>query len=78
MELNFKGIDAVTITEYLINVFLVYDLDNNGLISAEELQKIQRRLGEYCSLEECRNMICGVDINGDGVISFTEFQAMIS
>ncbi|KAF6158349.1 hypothetical protein GIB67_022429 [Kingdonia uniflora] len=51
MELNFKRVDAVTVTDDLRNAFLVYDLDNNKLISVEELQKIQRRLGEYCSLE---------------------------
>ncbi|KAF6149601.1 hypothetical protein GIB67_011210 [Kingdonia uniflora] len=78
MELNFKGVDAATVTEDLRNAFLVYDLDNNGLISVEELQEIQKRLGEYCSLEECHNMIYGVDIDGDGAISFTEFQAMMS
>ncbi|KAM2640301.1 hypothetical protein TB1_026702 [Malus domestica] len=48
------------------SAFRVFDLDGNGKISAEELSLVLKKLGENCSLGACRNMVKGVDSDGDG------------
>ncbi|KAK9064596.1 hypothetical protein SSX86_015978 [Deinandra increscens subsp. villosa] len=77
IELNTKDIDSTEVLENLRDAFSVFDIDNNGMISAEELQKVLGRLEEACTLAECRKMIAGVDVNGDGMISFDEFRVMM-
>ncbi|KAJ8747716.1 hypothetical protein K2173_009751 [Erythroxylum novogranatense] len=77
VELNTKGIDADEAIENLKDAFSVYDIDGNGSISAEELHKVLGTLGEQHSMAECRNMISGVDSDGDGMIDFEEFKVMM-
>ncbi|OIS96817.1 PREDICTED: probable calcium-binding protein CML25 [Nicotiana attenuata] len=77
IELNTKNIDSNEILENLKEAFSVFDVDKNGSISADELQNVMKRLGEECSLEECREMIGGVDCDGDGMIDFEEFKVMM-
>ena len=77
VELNTKGVDSDEAMENLKDAFSVYDMDGNGVISADELQKVMRSLGDDCSLAECKKMISGVDRNGDGFISFDEFKVMM-
>lgn len=77
IELNTKDVDSDEVMENLKDAFSVFDIDKNGSISADELQNVLRSLGEDCSLAECRKMICGVDANGDGMISFDEFKVMM-
>jgi Ca2+-binding EF-hand superfamily protein len=53
--------------EYLMDAFLVFDSDKNGLISPKELRSVLINLGcDNCSLRDCKRMIKGVDKNGDG------------
>ncbi|CAL5381593.1 unnamed protein product [Camellia sinensis] len=62
----------------LMGAFLIFDLDKNGLISAKELQRVLVGLGyETCRLSECREMIKGVDKDGDGFVDFQEFRSMM-
>ncbi|MCD7461544.1 putative calcium-binding protein cml25 [Datura stramonium] len=77
VELNTKNVDSDEVMENLRDAFSVFDVDRNGSISAEELQKVMKSLGEECSLEECRKMIGGVDCDGDGMIDFEEFKVMM-
>ncbi|KAK4418756.1 putative calcium-binding protein CML18 [Sesamum alatum] len=63
----------------IMEAFRVFDADNNGLISAEELKSVLGRLGcGKCSIKECRKMIRGVDRDGDGFVSFEEFKCMMN
>ncbi|KAK7305712.1 hypothetical protein VNO77_43622 [Canavalia gladiata] len=62
----------------LREAFELYDLDKNGLISAKELHSVMRRLGEKCSLSDCRKMIGKVDADGDGNVNFEEFKKMMT
>ncbi|KAL3616573.1 hypothetical protein CASFOL_039963 [Castilleja foliolosa] len=57
--------------------FRVFDVDGDGLISAEELHRVLERLGK-CSVKECRKMIKGVDRDGDGFVNFEDFKTMMS
>lgn len=77
IELNTKGIDSAEALENLKDAFSVFDIDGNGSISAEELQKVLQSLGDDCSVAECRKMIGGVDSDGDGQIDFEEFKVMM-
>ncbi|KAM1672586.1 hypothetical protein TB2_040838 [Malus domestica] len=62
----------------LRDAFEVFDTDNDGKISAEELLRVFTAIGdERCTLEECRRMIAEVDKNGDGFVCFEEFVHMM-
>lgn len=78
IELNTKGVDSEELLENLKHAFDVFDVDKNGVISAEELMNVLVSLGEECDIEECRKMIGGVDSDGDGTISFEEFKVMMT
>lgn len=77
IELNTRGVDETDMMEDLRNAFSVFDLDRNGLISADELASVLKSLGEGASIADCRKMIGGVDRDGDGMICFDEFKAMM-
>ncbi|XVF73386.1 hypothetical protein PTKIN_Ptkin12aG0197700 [Pterospermum kingtungense] len=65
--------------DYLMDAFLIFDADKNGLISAKELHKVLISLGfTKCSLRECKRMIRGVDKDGDGFVDFKEFRSMMT
>lgn len=64
--------------EELREAFEVFDTDQDGRISAEELLRVFTAIGdERCTLEECRRMIEGVDKNGDGFVCFEDFSRMM-
>ncbi|XP_065856460.1 probable calcium-binding protein CML25 [Euphorbia lathyris] len=78
VELNTQGVDTDMVLENLKDAFSVYDIDGNGSISAEELQKVMGSIGEHCSIADCKKMINGVDSDGDGMIDFEEFKVMMT
>ena len=62
----------------LRDAFDLYDIDKNGLISANELHSVLKKLGEKCSLSDCKKMIRSVDADGDGSVNFEEFKKMMT
>lgn len=62
----------------LKDAFDLYDIDKNGLISANELHKVMRMLGLKCTLGDCTKMIRQVDQDGDGNVNFEEFKKMMT
>ena len=46
VELNTKGVDSDEAMENLKDAFSVYNMDGNGVISTDELQKVMRSLGD--------------------------------
>ncbi|XP_058079389.1 probable calcium-binding protein CML27 [Magnolia sinica] len=60
------------------DAFDTYDQDKDGLISAEELHEVLEKLGESCSVEDCKRMIKSVDSDGDGNVNFDEFKTMMT
>lgn len=58
--------------------FRTFDLNGDGKISAEEVMEVLRRLGERCSLEDCRKMVKAVDTEGDGLVNMDEFMTMMT
>ncbi|XP_021296616.1 probable calcium-binding protein CML23 [Herrania umbratica] len=77
-NINSNGDDSQCGNKELKDAFDMYDLDKNGLISANELHAVLKRLGEKCSLSDCRRMISQVDKDGDGNVNFEEFKKMMT
>ncbi|XP_006654163.2 probable calcium-binding protein CML18 [Oryza brachyantha] len=61
----------------LREAFRMYDADSNGKISARELHRVLRQLGDKCSVADCSRMIRSVDADGDGCVNFDEFKKMM-
>ncbi|CAH1439420.1 unnamed protein product [Lactuca virosa] len=77
IELNTKDVDPTEVLENLKDAFSVFDIDKNGLITAEELRDVLVSLGEECTIADSQKMIAGADRDGDGMINFDEFKVMM-
>ncbi|OIW03194.1 hypothetical protein TanjilG_11831 [Lupinus angustifolius] len=65
--------------EDMKEAFNVFDQNGDGFITGEELSAVLSSLGlKYGkTLEDCKNMIKKVDVDGDGMVSFKEFKKMM-
>ncbi|KAK4794089.1 hypothetical protein SAY86_012083 [Trapa natans] len=61
----------------LREAFGMYEVEGKGYITAASLRRMLRRLGESSSIDDCKSMIRAFDLNGDGVLTFDEFQVMM-
>ncbi|NP_001151507.2 calmodulin [Zea mays] len=57
----------------LREAFHVFDQDQNGFISRDELRHVLQNLGERLSEEELAEMLREADADGDGQINYSEF-----
>ncbi|KAG6543061.1 hypothetical protein Mapa_015557 [Marchantia paleacea] len=64
----------------LLDAFQIFDKDQDGYITAQELQKVLVNLGmpEGNSLKKCQKMIESVDADGNGQVDFKEFKKMMN
>lgn len=62
----------------LQSAFRTFDKDGDGKITVEEVFELLQKLGERCSMKDCRRMVGAVDANGDGVIDMDEFMTMMT
>ncbi|XP_058445960.1 neo-calmodulin isoform X2 [Malaya genurostris] len=58
--------------------FRLFDKDNNGSITKEELGTVMRSLGQFARVEELQEMLLEIDVDGDGNVSFEEFVDIMS
>jgi Ca2+-binding EF-hand superfamily protein len=63
--------------EKVWEAFKVFDSDNSGAISTEELGQVMRSLGQSPNETELRDMIKEVDVDFSGTIDFEEFKALM-
>ncbi|CAK9158109.1 unnamed protein product [Ilex paraguariensis] len=63
--------------EDLRNAFGMYEMEGCECITPKSLKRMLSRLGESRSVDECVVMINQFDLNGDGVLSFDEFELMM-
>ncbi|KAG0618302.1 hypothetical protein M758_4G053200 [Ceratodon purpureus] len=65
--------------EALQSAFNVFDSNKDGFISAGELHRVLSCLGDdHISIDDCRYMISCVDIDGNQLVDFKEFQTLMS
>ncbi|MFJ2030807.1 EF-hand domain-containing protein [Streptosporangium sp. NPDC087985] len=57
--------------------FKIIDVDGDGLISAEEMQRLMEVLGQPITLEAAEVAIARIDLDGDGLISLEEFGSYL-
>ncbi|CAN1271912.1 unnamed protein product [Linum perenne] len=61
------------------DAFRVFDKDQDGFISPNELRHVMVNFGERVTDEELEQMVKEADVDGDGLINFEEFvKVMIS
>lgn len=60
------------------DAFRLIDKDNNGFLSSAELRAIYIALGIKISDEDVEEMIREADLDCDGVVTFEEFEGMMS
>lgn len=66
-------------TDDLKDAFRIFDADMDGKISAQELHRVLISLGDAeCTIDDCRQMIRGVDKDGDGYVNFHDFRMMMT
>ncbi|XP_054168818.1 uncharacterized protein LOC128966037 [Oppia nitens] len=57
----------------IMKAFQLFDCDQSGGISFENLKRVAKELGETISDEELKEMITEADRDGDGVVSSQDF-----
>jgi calmodulin len=57
----------------LRDVFMVFDKDKSGTISAEELKSVMKVIGEKLTDQEIDDAIRLADTTGDGEVDYDEF-----
>ncbi|XP_047313124.1 calmodulin-2/4-like [Impatiens glandulifera] len=62
----------------LKEAFKVFDKDEDGFISANELRHVMMNFGEKLTDEEVQHMIKEADLDGDGKVNFHEFINIIT
>ncbi|KAB5557490.1 hypothetical protein DKX38_008399 [Salix brachista] len=65
------------VAEELQEAFKVFDRNQDGYISANELRQVMMNLGERLTEEEAEQMIREADVDGDGLVSYEEFARMM-
>ncbi|KAK8661438.1 hypothetical protein V6N13_091042 [Hibiscus sabdariffa] len=78
--LNFmaKKMKETDAEEELKEAFKVFDNDQNGYISANELRYVMINLGEKLTDEEVEQMIKEADLDGDGQVNYDDFVKMMT
>lgn len=69
MMLNFQE-DSNSVSD-IREAFLLFDKDQNGFITRDELRDVMLNIGERLSDEEIDDMIRDADQDGDGQIDWT-------
>ncbi|CAL8068507.1 unnamed protein product [Calicophoron daubneyi] len=57
--------------------FEVFDADNDGFITKSELHQVMTRIGHAFTDEEVEEMLAEADKDGDGRVTYEEFEAML-
>lgn len=60
----------------LLNAFKLFDQDNSGFITSDEIRGLMTTAGEPLTQAECDEFLRLADPNGDGKISYEEFKNM--
>ncbi|XP_072034244.1 neo-calmodulin-like [Amphiura filiformis] len=73
-----KKMQKIDIQKEIKGAFEIFDKEGKGVISAEELRHIMTTMGERLSVDEVEEMIDEADVNGDGMIDYSEFVRLMT
>ena len=59
-------------------LFQVFDADGDGFITREELRKVMENIGEKLTEQDLTDMMIEADTNGDGLVDYQEFAAILT
>uniref|UniRef100_A0A336MPM2 CSON004879 protein n=1 Tax=Culicoides sonorensis TaxID=179676 RepID=A0A336MPM2_CULSO len=65
------------ITQDLVAAFRVFDRDNNGFITRDELKTAMEMIGENVTEQQLSDMLALADIDKDGKINYEEFARLL-
>lgn len=74
MQLGIASAEEANQKARVKKVFSIYDVDASGFIDKKEFQTLAAHLGVYLSEESLMETMKDVDVSGDGLISFEEFE----
>lgn len=78
MKSHFHTDDNIPSAETeLLEAFRIFDRNEDGFITEEELKLALLNLGERLTGEQLRDMIAAADTDGNGLIDYNEFAAMM-
>ncbi|BET03410.1 efhand [Nesidiocoris tenuis] len=77
IDLTEYGLSEDQVAEFK-EAFMLFDKDEDGAITMAELGVVMRSLGQRPTETELRDMVNGVDQDGNGSIEFNEFLQMMS
>nr|GMD13997.1 calmodulin-like protein 3 [Ipomoea batatas] len=65
--------------EDMREAFNVFDQNSDGFITVEELRSVLVAMGlkQGRTVDDCKNMIAKVDVDGDGMVNYDEFRKMM-
>lgn len=58
-------------------VFMVFDRDNDGVISPDELRFVLDITGERLSHEQLKAVMKEADFDGDGAVTYSDFCQLV-
>lgn len=64
--------------EELARVFRLFDTDDSGFISLENIQKVSQEVGDNLSPEELTDILARCDIDKNGKLNFDDFYSVIT
>ena len=79
-QLSYGGTDQLTeeqIREFK-EAFSLFDKDGDGTIPTKEVGTVMRSLGQNPTEAELQEMINDMDVDGQGIIEFSEFLNMMA
>ncbi|OAY42108.1 calmodulin-like protein 11 isoform X2 [Manihot esculenta] len=77
LNLKARKMKETEAEEELKEAFKVFDKDQDGYISPNELRHVMINLGEKLTDEEVEQMIREADLDGDGQVNYEEFVRMM-
>jgi calmodulin len=73
-----KGYRQPDTEDQIREAFKIFDKENSGFVSAEELKHVMLNLGEKLTQEEVDEMLRQANVKNDGRINYAEFAKVMT
>ncbi|KAF3445718.1 hypothetical protein FNV43_RR10894 [Rhamnella rubrinervis] len=78
LEMNTKNMELGGLANFLKTAFEALDVVGNETVTGEELHEIMGNSGFNLSEQDCNSIIGSMDADGDGTVSFADFQLILN